>query len=248
MNPLKALDVLLHKTLDRYGYVLMRKANPNYYLGRRLKLMCSYGIDLVLDVGANTGQYAQRIRGMGYAGEIVSFEPMNATYAQLSQSCARDPLWSCRNFALGSTESEQAIHVSGNSVSSSILPMLPEHEKHAPASHVVAEETISVKRMDTLPDWGQWKTKNAIWLKIDVQGYEDHVLSGASGCLADIAAIQLELSLKPLYSSQLTIIPMMERLGDLGFDPVAFEPGFSDKASGEYLQVDGIFRNRRMRL
>jgi hypothetical protein len=40
---------------------------------------------------------------------------------------------------------------------------------------------------------------------------------------------------------------MLERLDELGFDPVAFEPGFTDKQSGELLQVDGIFRNRRMR-
>ena len=125
--------------------------------------------------------------------------------------------------------------------------MLPEHEKHAPASHVVSDETIRVKRMDALPDWKQWKAKKATWLKIDVQGYENQVLDGASGCIADIAAIQLELSLRPLYAQQLTIIPMMERLAELGFDPVAFEPGFSDKDSGEFLQVDGIFRNRRMR-
>jgi FkbM family methyltransferase len=247
MNLHKRIDGWLHDFLDERGYLLMRKANPNYYLGRRMKLMRSYGVDLVLDVGANTGQYAARLREMGYTGEIVSFEPMRSAYEKLASNSRHDGLWSCRDFALGDSESDVEIHVSGNSVSSSILPMLPEHEKHAPASHVVSEETIRVKRMDALLDWNQWKAKKATWLKIDVQGYENQVLDGAGGCIADIAAIQLELSLRPLYARQLTIIPMMDRLAELGFDPVAFEPGFSDKDSGEFLQVDGIFRNRRMR-
>lgn len=247
MSFVDSLDKAFRDFLMHRGYAVMRIRNPNYYLGRRIKLLQSYGIDLILDVGANTGQYAARMRGIGYKGEIVSFEPMRAAYEQLAGNSAADTAWSCRDFALGDSESELNIHVSGNSVSSSILPMLAEHEKHAPASKVTNDEAIRVKRLDGLPDWNDWTEKKGIWLKIDVQGYEDHVLTGASGCLDKVAAIQLELSLRPLYSNQLTLIPMLERLADLGFDPVAFEPGFTDKQSGELLQVDGIFRNRRMR-
>lgn len=247
MSLFKMLDAGLHRLLDSNGFVLMRKANPNYYLGRRLKLMRGYGTELLLDVGANAGQYAARMRSMGYSGEIVSFEPMQAAYDQLAGNCARDTAWTCRNFALGDADGEVEINVSGNSVSSSILSMLPEHEKHAPASRVVDSEVIHVKRLDALPDWTQWQSRRGIWLKVDVQGYEEQVLVGAGRCLDNIAAIQLEISLRPLYSQQLTIVPMMAYLAELGFDPVAFEPGFSDKDTGEYLQVDGIFRNRRMR-
>lgn len=241
------LDGKVHEFLSRNGYVFMRKSNPNHYLGRRLKLMNTYGIDLVLDVGANTGQFATRLRELGYKGDIVSFEPMRSAYEQLLLNARNDQGWTSQPFALGEAETEMGIHVSGNSVSSSILPMLPEHEKHAPASRITGRETIQVRRMDGLSEWPDWRTRNGIWLKIDVQGYENQVLAGATGCLDDIAAIQLELSLRPLYAEQLTILPMMEKLADMGFEPVAFEPGFSDKESGEFLQVDGIFRNRRSR-
>lgn len=243
----KIFDSGLHRLLDSNGYILMRKTNPNYYLGRRLKLMRAYNVDLLLDVGANTGQYAACMRKIGYTGEIVSFEPMFAAHEKLADNCSADSAWMCRNFALGDVDSEMEIHVSGNSVSSSILPMLPEHERYAPASRVIDNEVIRVKRLDALPDWAQWRSRKGIWLKIDVQGYEEEVLAGAGECLVDVAAIQLEISLRPLYLQQLTIIPMMAYLNELGFDPVAFEPGFADKDSGEYLQVDGIFRNRRMR-
>ena len=34
-----------------------------------------YRIDLVFDIGANTGQFAREIRSAGYNGELHSFEP-----------------------------------------------------------------------------------------------------------------------------------------------------------------------------
>jgi FkbM family methyltransferase len=241
------LDAWLKSAINRMGYSIYRNTSPQNYIGRRIKLLSTYGIDLVLDVGANSGQYARQLRSFGYANEIISFEPMKEPYEALARSCASDQLWTCRHYGLGENTDTKTIHISGNSVSSSILPMMEEHERHAPRSHVIGEEIIEVRRLDEIEESIAWgKTKTA-WLKIDVQGFEDRVLAGASGCLDRIAAIQVELSLRPLYDDQLTIRAMMDLLANYGFDVVAFEPGFSDKETGEYLQVDGIFRNRRMK-
>jgi FkbM family methyltransferase len=239
------LDTWLRATLKRRGYVFMRQTNPYYYLGRRIQLMRGYGIDLVLDVGANSGQYAKRLRSLGYAGRIVSFEPMREPFLALQAATRSDPYWACHDYGLGEVEATVPIHVSRNSVSSSLLQMLPSHEEHAPASLVVGDETIHVRRLDAALSELNLALDSHIWLKIDVQGFEHKVLAGAGQWLGKVAAIQIELSLVPLYDGQLTITPMLQLLSELGFDPVVFEPGFEDKVTGEYLQVDGIFRNRR---
>jgi FkbM family methyltransferase len=243
----RLLDDWLRASLKKRGYVFMRQTNPYHYLGRRMQLMRSYGIDLVLDVGANSGQYARRLRSLGYSGQIVSFEPMRGPFLDLQAAAAKDDNWSCLQCGLGDADAEATIHVSENSVSSSLLPMLPSHDQHAPRSKFVDEERIQIERLDMLSAQQGWTQHRNTWLKIDVQGYEHKVLAGAAAMLPKVAALQLELSLVPLYSGQLTMIPMLELLADLGFDPVAFEPGFEDKATGEYLQVDGIFRNRLMK-
>ena len=54
-----------------------------------------FDIDLVLDVGANKGQFASEIRQCGYAGRIVSFEPLSQAHGELLRSCAGRPIVGC---------------------------------------------------------------------------------------------------------------------------------------------------------
>jgi len=57
------------------------------------RLLASYGVDCVFDVGANTGQYAEGLRNLGYKGRIISFEPLSAAHALLIENSRDDPEW-----------------------------------------------------------------------------------------------------------------------------------------------------------
>src|SRR6201995_3473637 len=83
---------------------------------RHQLLFSQFPIDLVLDAGANTGQFVHQCRAAGYRGNIISFEPSAAAHASLLQSAASDPHWTVADrIALGATPSEVEINIAANS-------------------------------------------------------------------------------------------------------------------------------------
>ncbi|WAC20449.1 FkbM family methyltransferase [Luteolibacter sp. SL250] len=205
-----------------------------------MKQMESFGNDLVLDVGANAGQFGQELREAGYRGDIHSFEPLDDAFAILAQTAARDARWNVKNCALGAERGESVIHVSNNSFSSSLLGMLPTHEEAAPESKYVRDQKISVETLDHLfPDIVS--RKRSIWLKIDTQGFENQVIAGAKRSLAQIDTVQMEVSLTPLYDGALSIEQMISMMSSHGYCIVDVEPEFCDQATGRLFQVNLTF-------
>jgi len=201
-----------------------------------------YEISLVIDVGANSGQFAQGLRTqIGYSGRIVSFEPLRSAFSLLEQNSKSDAHWQIYNYALGDTIGTQTINVAGNSFSSSLLPMLPSHVASAPESSYVGFENVELKTLDSVFPEVRQNARN-IYLKIDTQGYENRVLAGAKHSLSHISTVQMEMSLVPLYGGELLFGEMCNLMVGYGFTLMRIENGLSDPKSGQLLQVDGIFR------
>ena len=204
-------------------------------------LIAAQHVDLVLDVGANAGQYARSLRAAGYQGEILSFEPLSDAWAQCAASAAADPRWKLApRMALGARDGEVEIHVAKNSASSSLLPMREIHRQAAPESEYIGREVVALRRLDGAAAEAVTRAAHVL-LKIDTQGYELEVLAGASGILDRIHGIQVEMSLTPLYENSAMMIDVLRMLEERGFAPHAILPEFVDPRSGRMLQVEGLF-------
>lgn len=232
---------LLKKLIRRTGFDVKRVSLLTSD-ALRTRLLCDhYQVDLVLDVGANVGQYASGLRESGYSGRIISFEPLSSAHAALEHASRGDALWTVASrMAIGNFDGEIEINIAENSYSSSVLGILDAHVKAAPHSAYVGSELVPIRRLDMLAS-DDMRNANSIFLKVDVQGFELQVLEGASGLLPRVKGIQLELSLVPLYAGQALFKEILERTGQLGYELHAIYPGFSDRRTGRMLQMDGIF-------
>ena len=231
----------LRSLLRRAGFDV-RRYHPSSSQHSALHLLLRWlQIDLVFDVGANTGQTGEELFGSGFAGRVVSFEPLAAAHAALGRKAALHTRWTAHpRAAVGAAPGEVTIHVAANSVSSSILPMLQSHLDAAAGSHTVGSEAVSVIRLDDVAA-GYLQDSNAAMLKIDTQGFEWEVLDGAAQTLENVVAVQLELSLVPLYGGQRLWRDYVDRMERLGFQLYFAYPAFTDIHTGQTLQWDGMF-------
>ena len=235
-----SLLTTLRRLVRRTGFDVIRYTPRSSAAARQERLFAHYGINLVLDVGACEGAYGRDLRQDGYAGRIVSFEPLQEAFARLEARAGPDPAWSALHVALGAEASTQTMHVAENLESSSLLDMLPRHAEAYPHARYTAEETVTVQPLDAVFD-EFYRPGDVAYLKIDTQGYERFVLDGARHSLGRITGVQVEMSLVPLYDGEARLPDMVRYLEDRGFALMSLDAVIDDPVTGQLLQVDGLF-------
>ena len=229
---------LIQKILRKNGFQISKFPDEDSTI--RMKMMEHFNINTLFDVGANIGQYAFKMRSIGYQKKIISFEPLKSAFEGLKKAALNDPNWLVNNYALGDEDTTSTINIANNSYSSSILNMLPAHLSSAPESKYVATEEIEIKKIDSIFSTFCAK-EESVMMKIDTQGYEKNVLEGATESLHKIKIIQLEMSIAPLYENEMTYLEMIKYLDNKGYQLFNLENGFTDSTTGQLRQVDGIF-------
>jgi FkbM family methyltransferase len=202
----------------------------------------SHRVDVVFDIGANSGFFVTGLRKADYKGRIVSFEPLSEPFSLLESRSSKDRLWDCKRCAIGDVDGTISINVAGNAgESSSILPMLQSHQDAYPPANYIGTEDVPIYRLDSVaPEF--LRPNDVTFLKIDVQGFEKQVLTGGQSTLNNgCVGMQLELSIVPLYEGSMLIREALDLAYSMGFTLTGLLPGFMDTRNGRMLQADGIF-------
>lgn len=202
--------------------------------------LAHFRIDCVLDVGANRGQYADGLRTNGYAGRIVSFEPIASVRDDLAARAAGDPHW--RVFppvALGAASGAAWLEVSAESDMSSLLPQSDLLRSVSPSSAIERRERVRVEPLDALADEALAGVVRP-FLKLDVQGFESAVLDGAERLLPKLIGVQLELPLVPCYQGEAGWRALIDRLEGAGFTLWLVLGGYFERKLARQLQFDAV--------
>jgi FkbM family methyltransferase len=228
----------IKRAVRRMGYEVRQYTPLRSYTAARGALFASLGIDVVVDVGANAGQYGELLRELGFRGRLVSLEPEPGAYAALERAAAADGRWRALRVAAADVDGEIELRVTADSRSSSVLAR---NERFADQPGWAPREVVRVpaRRLATLaPEL--LEAGERAHLKLDVQGYENQVLVGAAEALARFESLELELNVAPLYEGQAQLADMVTLLAERGFEMVSLEPILLDDR-GRLVELDGLF-------
>lgn len=199
----------------------------------------------LLDIGANTGQFAETILSVDDRINIFCVEPIPAVHSMLHQKFISNtrvvvlpPMAVCRE------NKSVSLNISKNLVSSSLLAMESLHIEKAPGSEIIENIRVNGVDLDTLfrtnlKNLSSMEHEQREWIvKIDAQGAEFEILLGAESSLKYISAFICELSLRELYSKQVLWLEVISKMSSLDYQPFFIQTGFSDPETAETLQVD----------
>ena len=228
---------LVKKPLNLFGIDLVRY-RPRYEVGPYAFLQ-TLAIKTVIDIGAHSGEFAEMIRGILPDVHIISFEPLKDEFKELERRMQSVANFKAFNLAVGDQNGRTSIHRSDYSQSSSLLRMASLHKEAFPESGGHKEETIEIARLDSA--LSDYKLHPEILLKIDVQGYEDRVIAGASDTLSSCKAIIIEVSFRELYEGQALFDQIYETLKSKGFSYRGNLYQLLNPLDGSPLQADALF-------
>ena len=215
------------------------------YLSR---LLAACQIEVVIDVGANVGQFAKSMRTLGFKGRIISFEPSSAQFKALEAASRDDPKWESYGFALGEQDAELKINIMASSVFNSFRTPSTDHtsmfQRH---NTVIGTETVRVRRLaDFAASMGIVDVLGRTFLKCDTQGFDMSVLKGlGSSLLRRTKMVQVETSLVKLYNDSPGMTEVIDYLAEHGISPVSLFP-INRLSDWSALEMDYLGVNRAL--
>jgi FkbM family methyltransferase len=199
-----------------------------------------HGINCVLDVGANRGQFGLHLRDAGYRGHIASFEPVPETFAELQRVAARDPSWTAYPWALGREEGSLPMNVVTDTLSS-LLPATSFGARRHPRLREPETVEVPVRRLDAVIDEVLAPVADPRpYLKLDTQGYDLEAFGGLGERVADFVAMQSEVALLQIYEGMPRMPEALAAYEAAGFEITALHPVSRDMPTGRVLEFDCV--------
>ncbi len=191
-------------------------------------------IGLVIDGGANQGQWAFPVVKLFPLLPVHSFEPYSQAFKQLCSRANQHPNWFAHNIALGEDSGRGILNIASNLGMSSSLLLPTGHLETFPGVVFEAQEDVAVSRLDDL----QFLFGPRKYLKLDLQGAEQLAIRGAEKLLSEVAALEIELTLKSMYEGEETLSLMLGLLEEKGYRVFhLYTPAISAVGQCNYVDV-----------
>lgn len=232
------------KSIRRFGFDVIKYPQKNTIDKRLVDILKETQVDLILDIGANRGQFAQTMFSSGYSGKLLSFEPVNSVYQLLLENAKSFPNWQVyERCCIGDKVGENAINVSNLVGNSSVLD-IKSTQFNVKNSQYISKEIVKQITLETLNEDQLVKNAKHVFVKMDIQGFEHFVLERLDKSNYNIVGFFIELSLVKLYDNQEDYLYICNFLKKFGYDLVFVEP--ESIRSGRMIQFNGVFLKKEI--
>ena len=229
----------MHFESPRLLRLKRRGGSVDTYLALNQPWIRELGLATVLDIGANTGQYALTAREVFPSARIISFEPLPDCFAELTRRMKSDPNFTALNIGLGDTPGELNIQRNEFSPASSFLPLNDTHKTAFDFARRTQPVAVRVERLDDVAK--KLALVSPYLAKLDVQGFEDRVIRGGETTLRGAALLIVEMAYEPLYDGQPLFREVYDQICALGFAYRGALDQLHCPRTGKLLQADGVF-------
>lgn len=203
----------------------------------------SFPIRTILDIGACRGGFAQQILAPRFPSAIIhSFEPSPTAFPCLIQKAhTSGGRHFVHNFGLGETEETLTLHSAVDALpASSLLRSTEENATSFPQTERTEEVTVEIRVLDEIAATLHPEIESELLVKIDVQGFEHHVIRGGRKTIGNARAVVVEVQCAFLYEGQPTFRDIFVELDDLGFEFIGVLEQYA-KPDGTVLYYDAVF-------
>jgi len=243
MNPV--FKRLARACLNRAGFDVVGLRNSPNRPRQTLLGLRSRPIRTVIDVGANTGQFAREASALLPGARFYCFEPLPDPFAALSAwAGTQNGRVKCFKLAIGDSEgaTEMFLH-QDHTPSSSLLATTRLAERHYPFTKGQKRVSVTQTTLDAALAGMQDELSPEMLVKLDVQGVEDRVIAGGTETFARASSCIVEVSLDALYEGQAGFRQLLTMLEDMGYR----YGGNLDQAYGDdghCIFLDAVFLKR----
>lgn len=201
---------------------------------------------IVLDVGANAGDFSECVLAFQPWARLILIEPLAEAQQELQRKFGAYDEVEIDEIALGTEDGERDFNVCGYDQVSSFLEPGAASEARPYGIDFSRKErrTVKVRRLDHYLK--ERRVDHVDLLKLDVQGFELEVLRGAGGELDRIDWIYAEAAFQELYRGGALYSDLFGFLHARGFE-LRRMASFRSDSEGRLLECDMLFRRRNRR-
>lgn len=194
----------LERTERRWPYSLRRRDSIGLNHLDDVRTILSGSPRCVFDVGAHVGQTAIALRRAFPAATICSFEPDPENFTALVRNTRHDQGIRCMNAAVGREAGSAWLRRNAGSQTHSLLRVAPGADNYVVAPAVMTPVNEIAVKIVALDDFCAATGEHPDVIKVDAQGFELEVLSGASRLLTRNRPplLYLEVSFVRVYEGQ----------------------------------------------